>query len=498
MRTGLILTASMVGVALTASPSLAATYLVAPGGSDQGGDGSAQKPWQTLQYAADHVAAGDHVDVAAGNYKGFDLRISGMPGKPITFAAAPGVVINRDNATTTDGINVEGVSYVVIDGFKVTGVSRNGIRGAVCNHVTFRNNVTDANGVRGIFTGFCDDLLIENNSCSRSGKEHGIYVSNSPKRPVIRHNISFGNAGAGIHMNGDISQGGDGIISDALVEDNVIYDNGRLGGSGINCDGIQDSVIRNNLIYGNHASGISLYQGDAGAPSTNNVVVNNTIVMASDGRWCLNIQNGATGNSAWNNILYDLHSFHGSVSISPDSLVGFKSDYNAVMDRYTTDDANTILKLADWQKRTGWDAHSFVTTPALLFVDFAANDYHLSAASPAIDKGTSDHAPGIDLDGHSRPLGAGFDIGAYEFCPGGACLYADAGVPADLASPPGDADLPHDQQIHFADELGVAIPSSPAGCGCRLGERGSSKRWWLILPLAGLLAQRRFRRSRKC
>ena len=55
-------------------------------------------------------------------------------------------------------------------------------------------------------------------------------------------------------MNGDVSLGGDGIISNALVENNVIYDNGLGGGSGINCDGVQDSVIRNNLIYNAHAS----------------------------------------------------------------------------------------------------------------------------------------------------------------------------------------------------------------------------------------------------
>jgi hypothetical protein len=57
-----------------------------------------------------------------------------------------------------------------------------------------------------------------------------------------------------------VSQGGDGIISGALVEANTIYGNGLGSGSGINCDGVQSSVFRNNLLYNNHASGISLYQ----------------------------------------------------------------------------------------------------------------------------------------------------------------------------------------------------------------------------------------------
>ena len=116
----------------------------------------------------------------------------------------------------------------------------------------------------------------------------------------------------------------------------MIYDNGRGGGSGINCDGVQNSTIRNNLIYNTHASGISLYRIDGGGGSTGNLVVNNTVLVAADGRWALNIQSGSTGNTVRNNILYNDHSFRGSIDISADSLAGFSSDYNVVMDRFTT------------------------------------------------------------------------------------------------------------------------------------------------------------------
>ena len=215
------------------------------------------------------------------------------------------MTITQRNATTPDGINLEGADYVTIDGFNVVGMPRTGIRSVINHDVILRNNNLDQNGYWGILTGFSDDLLIENNVASRSVQQHGIYVGNSGDRPIIRNNVLWGNHANGIHMNGDVSQGGDGIISGALVEDNIIYDNGLGGGSGINCDGVQNSLIRNNLIYNEHASGISLYQIDGGGSSTGNLVVNNTVLVAADGRWALNIQDGSTGNTVRNNILYN-------------------------------------------------------------------------------------------------------------------------------------------------------------------------------------------------
>lgn len=49
-----------------------------------------------------------------------------------------------------------------------------------------------------------------------------------------------------------------------------------------------------------------------------------------------------------------------------------------------------------------------------LFADPANGDYHLLPGSPAIDTGTSEGAPGEDLDGTARPQGGGIDLGAYE------------------------------------------------------------------------------------
>lgn len=50
-----------------------------------------------------------------------------------------------------------------------------------------------------------------------------------------------------------------------------------------------------------------------------------------------------------------------------------------------------------------------------LFVDPANYDFHLKANSPAVDSGIASASPGIDIEGRTRPQGAGFDLGAYEY-----------------------------------------------------------------------------------
>ena len=422
---------------LLATRAMAADYYVSPTGSD-GADGlSMPTAWATLNHAAGLVNAGDTVHVVDGSYQGFDLRRSGTAGHPITFqAASPTVQITADNGTTPDGINVEDAAYIVIDGFTVDHRTRAGIRVAVSQFVTVRNCHTGYNGHWGIFSGFADDFTIENNEAHHSMVEHGIYVSNSGDRPIIRGNLVHDNYANGIHMNGDISQGGDGLISNALVERNIIYGNGMGGGSGINMDGVTDSLIQNNLLYDNHASGISLYHIDAAAGSSGNVVVNNTIVNPADARWCININSGSTGNVVVNNILYNDHSFHGAITIDPSSTAGFVSDHNSVVDRFSTDAGDSVIDLTAW-RALGYDANSFLATPADLFVT-PGIDFHLAAASPAIDAGTSTDAPFQDLDGTARPIGVGVDVGAYEspsptcgngqIDPGEQC--AEPGLPA--------------------------------------------------------------------
>jgi len=198
------------------------------------------------------------------------------------------------------------------------------------------------------------------------------------------------------------------------VAENVIYDNGRLGGAGINLDGVQDSRIENNLLYQNHATGIALFRGDGAEGSMRNVVVNNTIVNAADGRWAVTIANGSTHNTVQNNILYSEHSFRGGLDVDADSLLGLVSDYNGTENRFSIDGGDQILSLEQWRMTTGQDRNSHTSTPTSWFANASAHDYRLSIAGPAVNAGTSVLAPMLDLAGNPRPACALFDVGAYE------------------------------------------------------------------------------------
>ncbi|MBE0572774.1 MAG: right-handed parallel beta-helix repeat-containing protein [Ignavibacteriaceae bacterium] len=395
-------------------------YYVSESGSNSNNGLTPPTAFATLQYAADMISAEDSVLVLEGTYVGFDIRINASQTSPIVFKAIENnVVIDQPNSETPDGINIENASWIVIDGFEILDQPRAGIRAAVSDFITIKNNYCHNNYRWGIFTGFTDDILIENNSCSFSEDEHGIYVSNSSDRPIIRNNHSFNNNGCGIHMNGDISMGGDGIISNAVVEGNIIHDNGYGGGSAINMDGVQNSEIFNNLVYNNHATGIAMYQIDGGDASKNNKVYNNTIIQPSDGRWNILVTDGSTGNTLYNNILISHHSFRGSISIDAASITGFTSDYNILVNRLSNDDGNSNMTLSQWQS-LGYDLHSMIADPEnQIFVDHTNSNFHLLQNAQAVDAGTNLVLPTVseDLDYVSRPQGTGFDIGAYEYNP---------------------------------------------------------------------------------
>ena len=360
----------------------ATNYYVSNSGHDVNNNGlTISTSFLTLQHASDMLIAGDTVFVDNGTYVGFDIRNqNGTNGSPIVFKAlGTNVLINQSGPIRNDGINIENADYIIIDGFTVNNMpgNGNGIRVAVADHCIIRNCSCDNNAERGIFTAFTDDILIENNICTNSIDEHGIYVSNSSDRPIVRYNECYGNNACGIHMNGDLSAGGDGIISDAKIYGNHIHDNGHA--AGINMDGLQNPMVYNNLIYNNHISqGISIFKQDGAIVTNGAKIFNNTIVVPTDGRWGILVQNGGNINTEiYNNIIINNHAWRGCISI--ESEAQFNSNFNVLNDKMSNVGDGSSISLSAWQA-LGFDNNSSIANSmSSIFVNSSTGDYHLAS-----------------------------------------------------------------------------------------------------------------------
>jgi len=423
------------------------TYYVATTGND-GWPGTSGQPWATLQHAADTAVAGDTVLVASGNYAGFRVvDKSGSAGSPITFRSQTqgGANINSLGPSQAHGsmIELEGssanIQYWVIDAFSIDGTVQTAgygvdVRGS--DHVTVQNCTVHNAFKTGIFAAFSDYYIVQNCTSHNNG-EHGIYNSNSSDYGVVRGNYVYSNASFGVHTNGDYTMGGDGVISNWLLEKN----NSSNNVTGLNFDQVETTVVRNNLIYNFSGKGFSLYGSGTGVGSRNNRILNNTALSKTDGSsyYTFLILGGSgpapVGNKVFNNILYHYSTANnrGSLCIATSAETNFESDYNVVMNYFGLDDAAQILTLAQWRS-LGYDVHSIQATDTALFVNPAANDYHLKAGSPAINAGTALADVADDYEGNSRPQGGAYDIGCYEASGGTALSITTTSLPADTVN----------------------------------------------------------------
>jgi PKD repeat protein len=416
------------------------TYYVATTGSDSA-NGSASTPWKTLQKAANSVAAGDTVIVAAGTYVGFafdpNVNNSGTATNPITFIGNTGdfrtsnVIINAipSVAGALSPVWLWNSGYIVVKGFNVTSNTQKGdiqIAGGSpgCQIISDHTYGAPYWGVKA--GQGSDGLLIQNCLCEDSAGQHGIYVSGT-NGYIIRSNICRNNNEDGIHTN--VEDGGNLINTNGLIEDNYCYDNVLAG---MDLTGMNNSVVRNNVCYGNGRHAIVLQNSNNNPTPAchDNLVVNNTFdATAGSSAYAIEIAGLSTQptGSTWtsncdnttifNNILLGSTSTgNGAIGLLGTQPPSFRSDYNIVVDEFTKGSSSETL--AQWQSATGQDGHSFISTAAALFTNPSAGDYTLKSGSPAVDAGIAmfnrASAPPTDIVGTSRPQGAGIDIGAYE------------------------------------------------------------------------------------
>ncbi|MFZ1378113.1 MAG: right-handed parallel beta-helix repeat-containing protein [Saprospiraceae bacterium] len=399
----------------------AVNYHIQPNGSDSNDGLSFSKAFKTIQIATNKAKAGDSIFVYDGFYKGFDhfYKSSGNALSSIVYLAKGNqVIINQSCGRGFDGINVEGVDYIELIGFKVKNISdpvgngEDGIRAVLANHITIRNCEVDS-CYRGIFTGYTDDFLAEKNLCKRSYGEHGIYVSNNSDRVVIRYNQCYGNKAAGIQLNPDLSSGTPGISVDVKIYNNICYNN-RIG---LNLQGIYHSEVYNNLLYNNGANGggngMTFFLGDAATGCNNVKVYNNTVIVPSGSQWAV-LAIDSDSLFFYNNIFLS-YSQKGSLDIES-SCTNIRSDYNLLTDKMTINQGSSYINFAQWRS-LGYDLNSSaVSDISSVFENSSNNDFHLNFNSIAKDKGTTLVSDLVkdDLEFLKRPQGKAYDIGCYE------------------------------------------------------------------------------------
>jgi hypothetical protein len=251
------------------------TLYVSPDGDDAAA-GTRDEPLQTIGRAAELAEPGMLVLVTGGTYTGSLVTSSaGTDDARITYRSDPvgaahvvgtgeeaawhnlgdhvdivGFVINGD---ATDGLLNEG-SFVRIVGNQVAGFDGNCIS-------TSRDGYT-----------LHDIDLIANvvSNCGASALDHGIYVSHPGG--TVANNISYGNAGFGIHCWHNCNH--------LVVSNNLAFDNaegGILIGQGdspnegdVDADGF---VVSNNIAVANGNYGIA----ESGATGSNNRYLNNNV-----------------------------------------------------------------------------------------------------------------------------------------------------------------------------------------------------------------------------
>ena len=351
----LFLAASL--LSLVAS-SHAAEYYVNPSGNDRN-PGSSSAPWATIAHAASVVTAGATVHVAPGTYSGsINVRNGGTQNARITFISdtpwGAHVV-----GTSSEAWDIRG-DYTTVQGFDISG-----------NYATYFGIVSYASF--GLIKGnHVHDVPAP--SCGGGGGA-GIlsYTYTATDNDIVNnvvHDIGTNNCA---YVQGIYHANVRGHI-----QNNIVY---RVTGYGIHTwHAAQSVTISNNLSFSNGKSGIIVGDGDSpGGVIADNFVVTNNICMDNHD-WGI-LEHGSVGshNSYVDNILY-------------------------------RNGAGTI--------QTEGTASTGTMSQNPLFVNYQADgsgDYHLTAESPGVEKGTWQGAPSFDIDNDTRPQGSAIDIGPYAF-----------------------------------------------------------------------------------
>ena len=249
-------------------------YWVAMDGDDAG-PGTRDEPWATLQHAADSVGSGATVYVREGVYEQkVEIRASGLPGQPITFAAAPGerVVLDGSSLEVPAGQNamiaIDSQRFVTIRGFEITGY-----RSDASGHVPIGILVTGAadhirlagNVVRDMGTTF---------EGRNGGDAHGIAVFGSAGDHPIEEVEIVDNELANLTLGSSEALVVNGNVKDFRIEGNEVHDTNNIGIDVIGFEGTapdptvdqaRDGIVRGNVVWNVDSYGNPAYGNDRSA-----------------------------------------------------------------------------------------------------------------------------------------------------------------------------------------------------------------------------------------
>ncbi|MFZ3167428.1 MAG: right-handed parallel beta-helix repeat-containing protein, partial [Candidatus Methanoperedens sp.] len=420
-------------------------FYVATNGNDAN-PGTEAQPWRTIQKAASTLTAGQTVYVKAGTYnEQITVQNSGSAGKYITFMSYPGQTATVDGTgnigmrNSRDGglIQIWGKSYINVIGFKIINSEYAGLYvntpgnddNQKWSNIRFEGNTIQDTWGSGIlalnnapsytknlvvtgnsiirpeqggdamahedisFVGKIDGFEFSNNFLTGGRTVGGFTVKDGPMNGKIFGNTITDSDFSGIYICGSPDFGTGGSVSNIDIYNNKIYKMRNVGtdSSGINVatentGSVRDIRIYNNLIYDNPGTAfrIASYGASTGSMQrvtfTSNTLYNNGVGNSNRGGISLEYE-PATETVIRNNIIYANNGF----SIR-------NSDSDALI------------------------ANNLETNPS--FINPSAGNFHLNSGSSAIDKGSSvQFVSSLDFDGKSRPLGAGYDIGAFEYKP---------------------------------------------------------------------------------
>jgi len=410
-------------------------YYVAPTGSDSN-PGTQDYPWRTIQKAADTLAAGDTVYIKAGIYEGgVSPQNSGSADNYIVYAAYPGDTVTIDGVSVTlpewNGLfNLVGQDYIRVSGLRVInagpGPHNPGILVEDASHIIIEHNYVYNSSDSGIMVWNSNNVTVAQNEIEGAcygGYNEGISVGRTDTFEVrynhVHHSIKEGVCAKDGSSNGKVfgnhvhDTDAVGIYVDAQTEytynievfENVVHDIAANGFAVASEQGgsLENVKLYNNVAYHNKWVGFQVSSCCiAHHPISNVQIINNTSYDNGWDPWGGGIaldNPQAEGIVIRNNICSQ--NLYFQIAVDPSVPVQNVTVDHNLIDGYRGTEGETY-------------GDDYVTGDPM-FVHATGGDFHLQQGSPAIDNGSSTDAPTSDFEGHARPHGAGYDIGADEY-----------------------------------------------------------------------------------